>query len=193
MKREMLNSKKVLVVVDMVNGFIREGNMADLRIEHIISETKRLVADFLAQGNPVIYITDCHKKDSTELKRYPEHCIDETSESEVVDELKEYLPEVTVVKKNSTSAIFAKGFLETINSLENLEEVVAVGCCTDICVTNLVIPLANYFDEANKIIKITVPKNAVETYDAPIHPADEYNDMAFKFMAQTGINLVEKY
>ena len=47
--------------------------------------------------------------------------------------------------------------------------------------------------EINKRVKITIPKNAVETYDAPNHNRDEYNNMAFKFMEQAGIKLVKKY
>ena len=45
--------------------------------------------------------------------------------------------------------------------------------------------------EKDKDIKITIPKNAVETYDAPHHKREEYNEIAFKLMAQAGINLVE--
>ena len=89
--------------------------------------------------------------------------------------------------------MFAPGFMDIINQMTDLEEVVIIGCCTDICVQNLAIPLANYFDEMDRPVRITVPMNAVETYNAPYHPKDEYNEMAFKFMKQTGINIVERY
>ena len=96
-------------------------------------------------------------------------------------------------EKNSTSAIFSKGLLENIEKMKKLEEVVVVGCCTDICVINLAIPLQNYFDEKNRDISIVVPTNAVETYDSPNHNAEEYNNWAFKGMNQAGIKLVKKY
>ena len=75
--------------------------------------------------------------------------------------------------------------------MTNLEEVIIIGCCTDICILNLAIPLQNYFDQKDRNITITVPKNAVETYDAPNHNRDEYNEIAFKLMVQAGINLVD--
>lgn len=193
MKKFNESAKKLLVVVDMVNGFVREGNMADPKISHIIPECERLVRKFLEEGNQVVYIADCHKKGCNEFSKFPVHCLEGTSESEVVVELKKYEDEVILIKKNSTSAMFAKGFIEVVNQMEALEEVVVIGCCTDICVQNLAIPLANYFDEEDRKIIITVPTNAVETYDASYHSKDEYNAMAFKFMKQTGINLVEKF
>ena len=58
---------------------------------------------------------------------------------------------------------------------------------------NLAIPLQNYFDQKERNVRIIVPKNAVETYDAPYHNKDEYNSMAFKFMAQAGIKVVNNY
>lgn len=193
MKEELQKAKKLLVVVDLVKGFVTEGNMADPKINHIIPESRKLVERFLTKDNPVIYIKDCHEKDAIEFNRFPVHCVKGTREAEMVYELIGFEKYVTVFEKNSTSAMFAKDFINTINQMENLEEVVIIGCCTDICVMNLAIPLQNYFDEVNKRIQITVPKNAVETYDAPVHPKDEYNEMAFKFMQQAGINVVNNY
>ena len=77
--------------------------------------------------------------------------------------------------------------------MKNLKEVVITGCCTDICVLNLAIPLQNYFDEQNRRVDIIVPQNTVETYDSPQHQKDEYNKMAFSLMEQAGIQLVKKY
>ena len=98
-----------------------------------------------------------------------------------------------MIEKNSTSAILVDGLVEEINKMTNLEEVVIVGCCTDICVMNLAIPLQCYFDQHNRDVNIVVPQNAVETYDAPNHNAEEWNGMAYKFMEQAGIKLVKKY
>lgn len=192
MKR-LENIKKILIIVDMVNGFVRVGAMADPYIENIIPENERLVEEFLKENEGIAMIKDCHKKDAIEFTKFPVHCVEGTTESEVVDELKKHLKNALVYKKNSTSTIFAPGFLNDIEKMENLEEVVITGCCTDICVMNLAIPLVNYFDQNNKDIKVTIPENAVETYNAPYHDRDLYNDMAFKLMKQAGVNLVKKY
>ena len=193
MKILNVKARKLLIVVDMVNGFAKKGNMADPNIQHITPECERLVKEFLEKGYQVIYITDCHKENCSEFFKFPVHCVEGTDEAEMVDALKKYQDRVIVIKKNSTSAMFAPGFMDIINQMTDLEEVVIIGCCTDICVQNLAIPLANYFDEVDRPVKITVPMNAVETYNAPYHPKDEYNEMAFKFMKQTGINIVERY
>ena len=89
-----------------------------------------------------------------------------------------------------TSAMYAENFLTDIDKLKNLKQVTIVGCCTDICVLNLAIPLNNYFNQKNRNIEIIVPKNAVETFDSEMHKRYEYNEIAFKLMAQAGIKLV---
>lgn len=185
-----MNKEKLLIVVDMVNGFVKEGPMADPNIQHIIPACEREIKNHLADKQEVIFIRDCHKKGCREFLRYPEHCVEGTPESEVVDELKEYANNAIVFKKNSTSTMFADGFREFIDRCVNLKEVTIVGCCTDICVLNLAIPLQNYFDQKDRNVKIRIPKDAVETYNAPNHNADEYNDTAFKLLAQAGIELI---
>ncbi len=192
MKKEKLeNIKELLIIVDMVNGFVREGAMASQNIEHIIPRIEKLVNEYLTEEKAVMFFDDAHTKDSREFKRYPEHCIKGTREAEVVDELKKYKDMNLVYEKNSTSAVFAKNVLDDINKMKNLQKITVTGCCTDICVMNLVIPLQNYFDEINRDVTIEVVEDAVETYDAPNHNAKEWNDMAFKFMNQAGIKLVK--
>ena len=193
MNKNLKHVKRLLVVVDLVNGFVTEGSMADPFIQHILPEGVSLVKKFLSDGNAVMYVKESHSENCTEFKRFPKHCKKDTYEAQMVDELTPYEDEVIVVKKNCTSAIFAKGFLETVNQMKELEEVVIIGCCTDICVLNLAVGLQNYFDEHNKDIQIVVPKNAVETYDAPTHSRVEYNEIAFKILTQTGIVLVNNY
>ena len=184
--------QKLLIIVDMVNGFINEGALADAGISKIIPEIVRLANRFIADGNPVIAFRDCHTADSPELENFPAHCIQGTSEAELVDELKAIQNKFVVLGKNSTSGFFAPGFMEIINGMQELKEVVITGCCTDICILNLAIPLKNYFNQTDKKIDVIVPKNAVETYNIPaVHEREEWNAMAFRFMAQAGVKLIE--
>ena len=184
---------KLLIVVDMVNGFVREGVMSDKFIEHIIPEQVRLVEDIIDKKEGLIFIKEAHNDSSREFLRYPKHCVKGTNEAELVDELKVFEDKGLVYEKNSTSAIFSKGFLSDINKMDNLEEIVIVGCCTDICVMNLAIPLQNYFDQMDRSINIVIPKNAVETYNGDNHDRVEYNNMAFKLLEQAGVKLVDIY
>ena len=77
--------------------------------------------------------------------------------------LKVFEEKAITFKKNSTSAMFAKGFMEYINSKQGLEDITIVGCCTDICVLNLAIPLKNYFNEQNIDTNVIVMEDLVET------------------------------
>lgn len=192
MKEDLEQLKRILIIVDMVNGFVRKGNMADKYIEHIIPEQIRLIEN-LTDDERLVFIKDTHEKECREFDRYPVHCVRGTEEAEVVHELKKYEASALVYEKNSTSTIYAPNFLEDIDRMKALKEVVIAGCCTDICDINLAIPLQNYFDQNDRRVKIIVPINAVETYDAPNHNRDEYNDIAFKLMTQAGIQLVKKY
>jgi len=180
--------KKLLINVDMVNGFVKTGAMADPYIQHIIPEHIKLMKE---NEGSIVIVKDTHEPDCREFKRYPVHCVKGTEEAELADELKQFEKDAIVYEKNSTSTIYAENFLNDIDKMENLEEVIIIGCCTDICVLNLAIPLQNYFDQKDRNIIITVPKNAVETYDAPNHNREEYNEIAFKLMKQAGINLVD--
>ena len=187
---QLENIEQLLINVDMVNGFVKKGAMADPYIEHIIPQHIKLMKEVRENGIIAI-IKDTHKKDCREFKRYPEHCVEGTEEAELVEELSEFEEEALIYKKNSTSTIYAPKFLEDIDKMKNLKEVTIIGCCTDICIINLAIPLQNYFDQKNKNVIITVPKNAVETYNAPTHNREEYNEIAFKLMEQAGIRVLK--
>ena len=188
--KEIENTEKLLINVDMVNGFVKFGAMSDKYIEHIIPKQIKLMNEIKEQGNRIAIIKDTHKQNCREFNRYPAHCIEGTEEAELINELKEFEKDALVYKKNSTSTMYAPGFIEYIDKMISLKEVIIVGCCTDICILNLAIPLQNYFDQKDRDITITVYKNAVETYDAPNHNRDEYNEIAFHLMAQAGINII---
>lgn len=183
--------EKLLINVDMVNGFIKNGAMSDRNIQHIIPEHIKLMKGINGQEERIAIIKDTHKENCTEFKKFPKHCIEETDEAEITDELKEFERNALIYKKNSTSAMFAPEFLKDISNMTSLKEIVIIGCCTDICILNLAIPLQNYFDQKDLDIKITIPENAVETYNAPNHNREEYNEIAFKLMKQAGINVVK--
>ena len=192
-KEKLEEIRDLLIVVDMVNGFIREGAMADPYIEHIIPRIEALVKSYTKDTDRVVFIKDTHEKDSAEFNRYPVHCMKGTSEAELVDELKKYEENALVYEKNSTSAITAPGFVDDIKKMNNLERVVITGCCTDICDINLAIPLQNIFDQDNRKVDIYVPTDSVETYNSPDHNREEWNDMSMRFMKQGGIKLVKTY
>ena len=185
--------EKLLINVDMINGFINVGPMADKTIANIIPEQIRLIEMITREEDGIAFVKDSHTENCREYDHYPKHCLAKSYESELVDELKEYEASAYVYLKNSTSAIFNERFLKDIKAMRSLKEVIITGCCTDICILNLAIPLQNYFDEYNIRIMITVPINCVETYNSDEHNRTEYNQMAFKLMKQAGINIIDNY
>lgn len=192
--KKLESIEELLIVVDMVNGFVKSGALADPYIRHIIKPIQELIEEFKKDENKdVVFIRDAHKPGCAEFQKFPEHCIDGTWESEIIDELKPYSIDSRVYKKNSRSALFAPGFMRDLEimRLNLLRKVVISGCCTDLCDLDLSIPLVNYLDEKNSKVEIIVPEDAVETYDAPNHNRDEYNELAYKIMKQEGIKLVK--
>lgn len=188
--KELDKVENLLVVVDVINGFVNEGNMKDEYIRHIIPGIKVLVRQFVDDPkSEVFYIRDSHSLDSMEFTKFPIHCLENTSESEVVDELKEYEDSVRTYLKNSTSAMFAKGLISDVDKMEKLKRVIVVGGCSDICVINSVLPLITYFDENNKKIDVIVREDLIETYDSIHHNRDEYNDIAVKLLKQSGVKI----
>ena len=181
--------QELLIIVDMINGFIKEGNMSDETINHITPKIIKLIEQTLNKNEGIAFIKDTHNENSTEFKKFPLHCLKGTSEAELIDELKPYEKDAFVYEKNSTSTMFAKNFMNDIDKMKELRKVIITGCCTDICVLNLALPLINYFDENDKQVEVVVMKNATETYNAPYHNRDEYNEMAYKLMLQGGVKL----
>lgn len=186
--------KNVLVVTDMLKGFLKFGDLSDEYINHITEEVIRLIKLFNSNGDEIIEVVEAHKKDAKEFKILPPHCIEGTEEAETIDEIAPYKKNMKLVKKNCTCGFITKEFLKYMKKNKNkIKTIVVVGCCTDICVLNFIIALTNFINEYNLDIEIIVPMNAVETYDKPWHNREEYNDMAFKFMKQAGVTLVKKY
>lgn len=187
----MKKYSKALYVIDMVNGFVREGVMHDNYIEHTIDEQVKLIESVKKQNQAIALVGEWHSKDSCEFTSFPAHCIKDTNEAQFINELRAYEDDSLVYRKNSTNAIFAPGLLNDLDKMENLNEVIVCGCCTDICVLHFVISLKTYFNEHNRKVKIFVVKDATETYSAPSHDRDEYNEIAYKLMKQNGIEIVK--
>lgn len=188
--------KKVLIVVDMVNGFVREGALADKHIEGTINNQVALIKQYQEEGNLVIFIKDTHTLDSVEHDRFggEVHCIKGTKEAELIDELKPFEgKENTIsIEKNSTCFIWAENedgtkFVDVLEKLENVEEVEVVGCCTDICVANGVLPMMNYFDQKNKRVNVTLYEDAIDTFEiSGAHERKQYEDAAYLLLKQQG-------
>lgn len=184
-------NKKILYIVDMINGFVKEGALHDKHIKETVPEQIKLIEYFKESCGALAFIKDTHDKNCKEFENFPVHCVKGTSEAEVIEELQRYEREAASYEKNSTNAIFAPNMLNNIEEMEELKEVVGCGCCTDICVLNFLISLKNYFDQKNRNVAVFVVKEATDTYHADeIHDRNYYNEIAYKLMEQAGIIIV---
>lgn len=183
-----------LIVVDMVNGFVNEGVLHDKNIRKIVPRQLELLEEAEKKGSLIILVKDTHNNTATEFKRFggKPHCVKGTKEAELIDELKpfEQKDNVITVEKNSTSLMESPQFREIVRQAENLKEVNFVGCCTDICVFNGAMGLANYYDEWNRDVTINVHEDAIATYSE--EDRGEYIESAKLLMKLQGINLASK-
>ena len=186
--------EKCLIVVDMVNGFVKEGVLHDKEIAKVIPNQINLIKQYQVEEQLIVFIKDTHDEDAVEFKRFgnTKHCVRGTSEAELVDELKvfEGLDNVISIEKNSTSYMEAPMFRELIKELQNIKEIDIVGCCTDICDFNGTMALANYCDQWNIDVDIRLHQDAVATYAEKSR--QNYVDAAYLLMEQQGIQLVKR-
>lgn len=183
------STKTILAVVDIINGFIREGAMHSEMIESIIEPSAKLLAECNKAGIASVAFADCHGKNCAEFEAFPEHCVKGTSESEIVDELKA-VGGYTLIEKNSTNGCHEEAFAKFLDEHKTADTFIVCGDCTDICVMQFCLSLKTLFNKENKPLQIIVPINAVETYDAPYHNAAFANLAAYKLMKDCGVRFV---
>ncbi len=183
-KKAILKTK--LCIIDINNGFAREGALYSDRVENNIPATSELAKKFLDGGAEVLAYTDYHPEDAKEFRAYPPHCIAGTKESELVDELKDLKTEgLKEIRKNSTNGILA------FNPVEEGKDYLVVGCVTDICVYQFSTTLRAYLNEHNMEGEVYVLKDLIDTFDIEdVHEAEFYNYVFSKSMMDNGIKLV---
>ena len=186
--------KGCLIVVDMVNGFVNEGVLHDEAIGNIVPRQIELIKEAHEQGKLVVFIKDTHDDDSVEFVRFgnTKHCVRGTNESKLVEKLQslENMEDTISIEKNSTSFMEAPEFRELMEHEQELEEFDIVGCCTDICVVNGTIALANYLDQWNRPHTIRVHEDAIATYNE--ENRQEYVEASKLLLKQQGVELVKK-
>ena len=184
----------MLIIVDMVNGFVEEGPLHDKNIKKIIPRQIELIKGAHDKKYIVIFVKDTHDEDAIEFRRFgnTKHCVRGTKEAELVDELLpfEEMENTISIEKNTTSFMEAPEFRFVVENSKNIKKVELGGCCTDICDFNGIMGLANYYDQWNREVEIMVHEDAIATYSE--EDRSEYVDAAKLLMKQQGIKLVSK-
>lgn len=180
----------IIFVVDMVNGFVKEGALHDKAILSCVEPIQALLNEHLY---PSIFIADAHPPKTREFLSYPSHCVIGTSESEVIDELQPFIEKL--FHKNSTNTFTCPQFQEFLKEdIDRYQDIVITGCCSDICILQFALGLNAWLNEHNKVEKrIIIPMNAIETYHIDgIHDAYATNEFSISNMAANGILIVDQ-
>lgn len=182
-------SSTAIVIVDMVNGFAKSGNLYSYRVEKIVGNIKKLLENM--DESEKLFLCDDHSSDAVEFKLFPEHCIASTKEAEIVEELLPFTDNATIIKKNSTNGFLEPKFLDWLKS-SRITDYIIVGCCTDLCIQQFATTLKAHFNRINESADIIVPVDFVETYDLDVtnHPGDFMHLIALKQMMDNGIKII---
>ena len=146
----------------MVVGFLEDGHNLycgdDAR--KIIPNVQRLIERELDGGSKVFFICDNHDPDDLEFEMFPEHCVRDTVEAELISELAGY--EGEVIPKKRYSAFYGTDLESRLADLAP-DKVVICGVCTDICVMHTAA------DARNRDYSVEVPVDCVATFDPEAH------------------------
>lgn len=180
-----LNGKTAIFIIDMINGFCKKGNLSSPLINAIILPIKQLIQTALKQKIDVIALNDAHSKNNPEFNSYPIHCLKNTDESKLVSELQ--CPEIKIIDKNSTNGFF---MIDSTNSWA-WDNIIVVGCCTDICVYQFALSCKAWSNQQNKNVNVIVPKTMTTTFDSPNHPSKLINALFWYSMLKNGITILK--
>ena len=157
-----MESKKALLVIDMLNDFVMDGAPLKVpNIEKIIEPIKREIEKARSSGYSVIYLCDSHDKDDKEFRMFPPHAVKNTEGSRIIDELKPQGTDI-IIRKGSFSGFFNTDLDEVLKRLE-VKKLIVTGDVTNICV------LYTVADAVMRDYEVDVVKDAVIGLDAEGH------------------------
>lgn len=189
--KDLKKEHTAFVIVDMINGFTREGALKSPRVESLIPEISRLSKACDELGIPKIAFADNHTNASPEFDSYPQHCVIGSFEEEIVDELKE-IGGYKLIPKNSTNGFLEEEFQKWFVENKDIDTYIITGDCTDICIQQFAITLKTYFNMKNRKSRIIVPVSAVDTYDLGLHNGDLMHATALYNMIINGVEVVKE-
>ena len=154
---------RALIVIDMLNDFLDPKGVlyCGEAARGIIPAIKKLLEEFRARGEPVIYVCDAHEPDDREFQAFPAHCVKGSWGAEIIPELAP-APGERVIEKTRFDAFFRTELEEVLQEL-GVDEVWLCGVCTSICVMDTA---AGAFFRGFKVV---VPRSAVGDFDPEAH------------------------
>jgi nicotinamidase-related amidase len=155
-------AKKALLVIDMLNDFVKEGgSLVVPEAVNIIPKIREWIDKARADKIPIIYARDAHRPDDPEFKRWGKHAVSGTWGAEIVDELKPQ-PEDYLISKRRYDVFFGTELDLYLREL-GVTELIITGVLTDVCV------MATAIGAYMRGYKVIVPQDAVATVTKERH------------------------
>lgn len=185
---ELPTEKTAHIIVDMINGFVKQGALASKEVLSINDSLAEFAEKCNNKNIMTIALADSHTEISPEFDTFPIHCLEDDIESEITDEIKKS-SDFILVKKNSTNGFIEPEFQKIIN--ENDKNIfIVTGDCTDMCVMQFAMTLKCDFNRRNLKSRVIVPYELTATYDMAGHNAELSEIIALYVMNLNGIEIV---
>jgi nicotinamidase/pyrazinamidase len=129
------SGKKALVVVDMLNDFVRPGAPLEVpETRTILPALRRRIAKARREGDLVVYVCDSHRKNDPEFARmgWPPHAVEGTPGAGVAASLTP-MPGDVVVEKRTYSGFYGTP-LHFVLRRHGIRSLTLAGCVTNICI-----------------------------------------------------------
>lgn len=132
-------TRSALVVIDLANDFVYAGGaIADAggpayqeRAQAILPALKRLIEGARAAGVLVVYATDAHTPDDSELAKWPPHAMKGTKWAEIVPELAPQDGDLVIEK--TTYSPFVSSSMDAQLRERGIDRLYVTGLHTDCC------------------------------------------------------------
>jgi nicotinamidase-related amidase len=175
-----MKQKKALLIIDMLNDFVREGVSLEVPSTRlIIPNLKKEIKDAKKEGRPVIYVCDTHQEQDREFLKmgWPVHAVKGTVGSEVISDLKPDNKDIFIEKP--TFSAFYKTNLDEILKKLDITTLRITGTVTHICI------LFTAAEGGIRGYEVEVPTDCVAGLD------DEDSKFAFKLMRDVfGVKII---
>ncbi len=186
---DLSKDNTLIIHVDIVNGFVKFGALSSTYVLDMLPHVIRLNEMSLEYDK--VFILDSHEENAEEFKTYPPHCVINTKEDELVEELKKYTKGNAIVRKNSTNAIHSDELITILNNKKYFNFIV-VGDVTDICVLQFALALKTLKNEQNMASRVIIPYTMIDTFENKElnHNRTLMNIFGIYNMIQSGIEVV---
>ena len=132
MEQSLFHSKTAVIVVDMLNDFVK-GELSCEQSRAIVPPIRTLLSKVRCEGVPIFYCNDHHIPDvDSELKLWGYHAIAGTEGAEVVSELAPQKDDY-IIQKHCYSGFFQTDLQLLLTSL-GIKNLILTGLYTNICV-----------------------------------------------------------